>query len=622
MAHRQLKKRFRNRILLYLFLSTFVPLLLWSGVVYTDSLNLHRGLFEKQLELTNQVAFMQTDRWRSGSLSMLNFLIREIGSAPQKQWRQILQNSVLADPGIYASHIIDVNGNSVVRSDGSPAKSYADRRYFQQALKGQISTEPIVSKSYNKPAFCLAGPLFTNGVVSHVVALCSFVDSLSEAIGAIRIGSTGYVVLTDEHGRLLAHPQNVFLGQTRLQEDTAAFAQAQKNLNGRVEFQAAGNDYIAYVSTLANGWKIIALQSQAEITQMARMNLKWIVGLSFLVLIAFSLIVVYLIDRSTAPLHRLSKAVRQLGRGHLHVQAEVESRDEIGLLAFNFNLMAKQIRHTIEELKEKESLLEKHRDELHQKVVDQSQRLLYSAKMSSLGEMAGGIAHEVNNPLAIISLRAQRLQEGLASGSLTTEQAIENAAQIEKTCLRINKIIRGLRAFSRDGSRDPMVAENLSSILAETTDLCAQSLKSRGIELTINCSPALQLECQPVQISQVLLNLLMNARDAVMNLSERWIRIDCSEVDGWIIIKVTDSGLGVSQAIREHMMQPFFTTKGVGEGTGLGLSICKGIVEQHQGRMTYNSDSEHTQFIVALPKAQTRLRPPSRPRAELPAPSL
>lgn len=611
--NRQLQKRFRNRILLYLLLSTLIPLCIWGSMVYTESLGVHRAFFEKQLQLSNEVVFIQTDRWRANNLAILNFLIREVRSAPKHRWNEILQNAILSDPGSYASMILNLDGFNVARSDSGPFQSYADRAYFKYASRGQTYSEPVVSKTYQKPAFCSAGPLFRDGEVKNVIVLCSFLDRLADTIGAIRIGTTGYVVLIDEKGRLLAHPQDSFLKAPEFAEESMALEKARLGPSGRIEFDGPEGSYIAYVSTLQNGWRVISLQSKNEIHHLARSSLKWVFAIGMLVLFSLSIITIYFVDRSTAPLHRLTKAVRELGHGNLEAKVEVQGRDEIGLLAFTFNRMATEIRRTIEELKEKEAQLERHRDELHQKVVDQSQKLLYSSKMSSLGEMAGGLAHEINNPLAIISMRAQKLQDGLESGKLKPQDALELAQQIETTCLRINKIVRGLRAFSRDGSHDPMIEENLSSILADTIDLCAESLRSKGIVLQVKCEPHLSLECQPVQISQVLLNLIMNARDAIQGEKDKWIRIECSDLMEHLLIRVTDSGHGIAPATRDQMMLPFFTTKGVGEGTGLGLSICKGIVEQHQGQIVYNPDAENTQFLVSLPKKQNRKKKPARP---------
>ena len=103
-------------------------------------------------------------------------------------------------------------------------------------------------------------------------------------------------------------------------------------------------------------------------------------------------------------------------------------------------------------------------------------------------------------------------------------------------------------------------------------------------------------------MSQVLLNLLFNARDAVRDLKDKWVRLEVMNLSDFVEFSVTDSGTGISNAVRERIMQPFFTTKDVGQGTGLGLSISRGIVEAHGGRLYYDEKSQHTRFVFVIPK--------------------
>lgn len=107
-----------------------------------------------------------------------------------------------------------------------------------------------------------------------------------------------------------------------------------------------------------------------------------------------------------------------------------------------------------------------------------------------------------------------------------------------------------------------------------------------------------------MQISQVLLNLINNAADAIADLPEKKITLKIKKVTHFVEISVVDSGLGIDPAIAEKMMQPFFTTKEVGKGTGLGLSISKGIVEKHKGFISFDFNAKNTTFVISLPKAQ------------------
>lgn len=244
----------------------------------------------------------------------------------------------------------------------------------------------------------------------------------------------------------------------------------------------------------------------------------------------------------------------------------------------------------ITEKRNQEALLE------HQRL-----RSMQASKMATLGEMAGGIAHEINNPLAIISARAQMLQQ--QSEKIHPSAIRDYADKIEQTVQRIASIVRGLRTFSRNGENDPTTLAEASQVITDTLEFCRGNLARNNVTLHVALQENLILHCRPTQISQVILNLINNAQDAIQALPEKWIRLESSLKDGMISIRVTDSGTGIPYEIAEKMMQPFFTTKEVGKGTGLGLSISRGIVEDHRGKLYLDPSSAHTSFVIELPAA-------------------
>lgn len=234
------------------------------------------------------------------------------------------------------------------------------------------------------------------------------------------------------------------------------------------------------------------------------------------------------------------------------------------------------------------------------------QTSIYSAKMAALGEMSGNIAHEVNNPLAAIRLRAERLRRMAESDRLDATAVAKAAREIDGTVQRIVRIAESLRSFARDVEHDPLRPESVLRIVQDTVDLCAERFHQHSIELRVAAIPEdLRVECRGVQISQVLLNLLSNAHDAVETEATRWVRISAEPAaDGAEVrIAVDDSGPGVPPALRARIMEPFFTTKEVGRGTGLGLSVSKGIAEAHGGHLTYDATAPHTRFVLTLRRA-------------------
>jgi signal transduction histidine kinase len=238
-------------------------------------------------------------------------------------------------------------------------------------------------------------------------------------------------------------------------------------------------------------------------------------------------------------------------------------------------------------------------------IVEQQQALVASSKMSALGEMAGGIAHEINSPLAIIKSLSSQIREVLDDDPLEKSLVNEMATTVEKTTDRIAKIVQGLRTFSREGSKDPFAPVNIFQLIEETLSFCNERIKSGGTQMTVEeFDKRLQIEGRAAELSQVLLNLLNNAHDAIANFQEKWIRISVHEQAHWVEIHVTDSGKGIPAEAQKKIFQPFFTTKEIGKGTGMGLSISSGIVRSHEGELRLNSRSPHTCFVIHLPKAQ------------------
>lgn len=235
----------------------------------------------------------------------------------------------------------------------------------------------------------------------------------------------------------------------------------------------------------------------------------------------------------------------------------------------------------------------------------------HTAKMASLGEMAGGISHEINNPLAIIHGTSQMLQA--FKDQATPQQIHDGLKLIEKTSMRISKIITGLRTFSRSGENDPFAPESVATIVDQTLELCKEKLRANHIKLIVDFIPNIKIDCRATQISQILLNLLNNSNDVVEDLpSERWIRLSFADHQTDIALAVSNSGPKIPEATRDKIFQPFFTTKDGQHGTGLGLSISLSIAESHHGRLFLDETKEFTSFVLVLPKTQAEASPPRR----------
>lgn len=220
------------------------------------------------------------------------------------------------------------------------------------------------------------------------------------------------------------------------------------------------------------------------------------------------------------------------------------------------------------------------------------------AKLASLGEMAAGVAHEINNPLAIVVGTVRTLPKfvGESADLRTRIDAIEKATE------RIAKIVRSLRKFSRSSDRSQYHVKRLTDIVGEALTLTDAKAKRHSTLVSVKSDADGAIFCDEIEIEQVLVNLISNGIDAAKARDERWVSISIMESDFQVVLKIMDSGSGIPPEVQDRLFQPFFTTKGVGEGTGLGLSIVKGILDDHRATIEVVTSEKNTCFQITFPK--------------------
>ena len=239
-------------------------------------------------------------------------------------------------------------------------------------------------------------------------------------------------------------------------------------------------------------------------------------------------------------------------------------------------------------------------------ISEQKNIALQASKMSALGEMVAGIAHEINTPLSAIKLFLSEAITELENNKEIDKTAVLNYLhKSDATIERIAKIIKGLRTFSRSGELDPFQNYSVQEAIEDALILCGDRFTTDGVELIWKIPPeTISIECRPVEVTQVLLNLVGNAIDATAGLPERWVDLQVSQTPDFVQFRVTDSGPGIDPIILDKIFQPFFTTKEIGKGTGIGLSISMGIIKGHGGRLFVDPGSINTCFVVEIPKKQ------------------
>jgi signal transduction histidine kinase len=242
------------------------------------------------------------------------------------------------------------------------------------------------------------------------------------------------------------------------------------------------------------------------------------------------------------------------------------------------------------------------------KLVSHQQEVLRSsAQMAALGELAAGVAHEINNPLAVINTSVDLLRALVSSGPRTLADLQQPIERIEATVDRIHRIVKGLKFSSQNASRVDFAPIPVVRLLSDIAELTRVRFARSVVGLKMDKPREdLIIECRAVEIGQVLTNLINNAYDAAHSVPGGWVKCIVVEDSETVSFRVSDNGPGIPAEIQEKIMQPFFTTKEVGKGTGLGLSISKGIVAQHQGQLYLDTKSVQTCFVVTLPKVHPK----------------
>lgn len=232
----------------------------------------------------------------------------------------------------------------------------------------------------------------------------------------------------------------------------------------------------------------------------------------------------------------------------------------------------------------------------------QADILLRKSNLAVLGEMAAGIAHEINTPLTTIGISVEQCRRLMLAEVMDGKKLSEKIERIDATSKRIATIVKGMRSITRNTSNDSHQPMSVLAAMEDALSLSSEKFASAGIEIDrselvdgIVC--AIQ-----GQVTQVFLNILNNSVDAVEQLSQKWVKIKSENNPSDFSLRITDSGTGISDKVIGRIMHPFFTTKEVGRGTGLGLSISRSILEQFGGLLQYELFEGHTSFIVKLPK--------------------
>ena len=464
-----------------------------------------------------------------------------------------------------------------------------------------------------------------------------------------------YNLIFQDNGQIIVHPNRMDElkasdGKLNLQGiDDPEFKrifQHAKLLNESVEIikDPQGKSFWAITKINGPNWYWVTVYPQSELTMKALISTTPLVILGFLALLTELFLLYQILRRNVhLPLAKLAIATESLARGNFEMQLETERRDEIGSLARSFSSMASQLKASFSQLatynETLETQVQTRTQELENILMDlqltQSQ-LVQSEKMSSLGQMVAGIAHEVNNPIGFVhgnleyaesylQLLIKHIELFHAQSTVPIEiqdhaETIDLAfvqkdfpkllASMKMGTSRIQEIVSSLRNFSRLDGVD-IKASDLHKGLDSTLLILHHRLKRSPqipIVLEKNYGDLPLVNCFPGLLNQVFMNIIGNAIDALGPIDTAKITITSKHIDNYAEIIISDNGLGIPEALIEKLFDPFFTTKEIGKGTGLGLSISHQIVvDRHHGTLVCRSSPEGTQFAIRIPIDSTIL---------------
>lgn len=229
-------------------------------------------------------------------------------------------------------------------------------------------------------------------------------------------------------------------------------------------------------------------------------------------------------------------------------------------------------------------------------------QMIQQTKLEAVREIAGGVAHEINNPIAIINGLAERNVRCFETGNLQNkERNIRDLMKIQEMTVRISTIVKGLLYYARESFNEVEENSNIKEIITNSVESCSGKYSRSNIDLIIEIPKDLSISCRSVQVEQIFANLLENAYDEIFHLEgSQWVKFSSKVNTDFYDIKISNSGPKIQSEIADRLFNPFYTNKPIGKGPGLGLSIAKGIAEAHGWDIFVDLDEDFTTFNLRM----------------------
>lgn len=424
---------------------------------------------------------------------------------------------------------------------------YSKAPWFQDAMKGQTFISDVFPGLRGLPHFIVAVRQETDGVKWILRATVDF-DAFNSLVENIRIGTTGFAFILNKKGEFQTKPRSGIASPVEPYLSFFASPGVSGDHVAAVEKEnEAGEDVLYVMSRLKDGHWVLGIQQSStdaySALYAARRAALWIFLLGVIGVVAVAVV------------------------------------------------LSKQIVIRIQQADGEKQMM--------------NERVIEAGKLASLGELAAGIAHEINNPVAVMVEEAGWIQDLLDEEDLKQSKNLDefkqSLSQIRTQGVRCKQITHKLLSFARKTDPRPQSVQ-LNDLIEEVVSLCQQRARYATIKITMDLDPDLpHIRASPSEVQQVMMNLINNSLDAIDSRGGT-VRVNTRFKEDHVIIDVADDGPGIPEAYLPRIFDPFFTTKPPGKGTGLGLSICYGIVTKMGGKISVNSATEMgTTFHIQLP---------------------
>ena len=515
--------------------------------------------------------------------------------------RRVLQKLTQTYKHLYLAMVMDREGMSIARNDTSPMKNYGDRAYFLGAIAGEpITRQTIISRTNKRPAVCMATPIRTEKLETiGVSAICSNLEKISQELGQIKFGKTGYVFLVDKSGRILAHPNSSYVSGEKLR-DFSTYPPVQQILEGRDGIFFFGdsqdNHWVSYGQRLdSNGWGIIVLQQKWELFN----NQEYAQNLAFTVIsiavISISILVWILANHLIRPITDLTEATTAISEGQWNKRVKIKSSSEVGILANSFNKMAAQLQNSFGKLEEK---IKERTAQLNQaKEAAERDSQTKDQFIANITYQLRAVSNNILNNTVILQ-NGPDLKLYQKHNLKLIQQSTNNLLTLINEILYYYKIVSGKVKVKP-------VDMNLQFFLSQIVDIARIWAKEKHIDFQYQTTDSLSdiiIKADARKLKQILINLLSNA---VKFTEKGMIILKVSSLESnpqlshqrkdleqkTLRFEIADTGVGMSPEQLEKIFQPFKNEQNNRKsGTGLGLPITQQLLELMSSRLQVKSE--------------------------------